>query len=388
MNILFVALDYPPLTGGIANLSYQVAKCLSTEDKIFVVAPAIKGYKEFDDRSNLTTFRIINVKIIREIVLFFMILYLIVKYRIEIIDNLTWYPSGPVSYFVNILIGVPYVIHVHAMDYFEDRRGMFNKLKYNRLRTLIKKATFDRAKSIIALSNFMKDRLIVRGIDALKIKVIPPGVDYNYFRPNLNAKEVVSKYKLENKKVLLTVARLDDYKGHDMVIKTLPNLKSRFPDIRYVIVGTGPYESYLRKLVEGLHLNDYVIFAGWVEDEQIPLYYNACDIFIMVSKEVYADAKVEGYGLVFLEASACGKPIVGGRSGGIEDAVIDEVTGILVDPLNLDEIESAIIKVLSDKSYAEQLGANGLNRIKRERLDWHNVGRRIRGALTEATRDN
>lgn len=385
MNILFISFDYPPLRGGIANISYNVAKCLALEDgKLMIIAPAAKGGKEFDEKSHLTTFRVTNKKIIREFMLFFTILYLVFKFKIDVICSLTWYPEAAVSYFVSILTGVPYVIHVHAMDYFEDRRSIINKLKYNCFRGFIKRLTFSRARRVITLSNFMRDRLIVRGIDALKIEVTPPGVEPSRFMPGLDAKDILLKYGLENKKVLLTVARLDDYKGHDMVIKTLPRLISKFPDIIYLIVGIGPYEGHLRKLTENLKLKGYVIFTGWEDNEMLPLYYNTCDIFIMLSREVYREAKVEGYGLVFLEASACGKPIIAGRSGGIEDAVIDGVTGILVDPLNLDEIESAIMKILSDRHYAAMLGANSLVRIKKEGLNWHNTAKKIREILTEA----
>jgi len=384
MNILFISFDYPPLKGGIANLSYQVAKNMSAGEKILVIAPATKGHREFDKGSKLTTFRITNIRILREVVLFFVALYLIFKFKPDVIYNLSWYPEAAVSRFVSILTGIPYVIHVHAMDYFEDRTTFFNRLKYNWLRTFIKKQTFNRAERIIVVSNFMKDRLVVRGVDIVKIRVVPNGVDLSRFIPHLDVKEIILKHKLENKKVLLTVARLDDYKGHDKVIKTLPQLVSKFTDIVYLIVGTGPYEGHLRKLTDELKLDGHVIFTGWVDDAALPLYYNACDAFIMLSREIYNEAKVEGFGIVFLEASACGKPIIAGRSGGIEDAVADRVTGILVDPLDQDEIETAAEKILRDKNYAEQLGSNGIVRIKEEKLDWHNVSDRIREVLAEA----
>lgn len=384
MNILLVSFDYPPLTGGIANLSYEVAKNLSAEDKLIVLAPAIKGYKEFDNKSRLITFRIINIKVIREIVLFFMMLYLIFKFRIGIIYDLAWYPEAGVSCFISILTGIPYVIHVHAADYFEDRRGFFNKLKYNRLRTFLKRLVFSNAGKVIAVSNFTKNRLIEGGVDPLKINVIPNGVDNSRFIPNLDAKEIIFKHRLENKKTLLTVARLDGYKGHDMVIKALPGLILKFPDIKYIIVGKGSYERELRRLVEELNLKDEVVFTGWVDDALVPLYYNACDVFIMLSREDYDEGLMEGFGIAFLEASACGKPSIGGRSGGIEDAVIDGVTGLLVNPVNLNEIEETIIKILNDEHYANSLGANGLERIRKEMLNWHSVSMKIREILSDA----
>ena len=384
MKILFISFDYPPLKGGIANLSYQVARNISADEEIIVVAPASRGYREFDKASGLVTLRIINIKILREFALFFTALYLILRDKADIIYSSTWYPGAAISWFVGALTSVPYAIHVHAMDYFEDRTSFFNRLKYNWLRKFIKGRTFDRAGRIITVSNFMKERLVVRGIDILKVKVVPNGVDLDRFMPHLDATLVIARHRLEGKKVLLTVSRLDDYKGHDEVIKILPLLIQRFKDVAYLIVGTGPNEGYLRRLTAKLKLDEHVIFAGWVEDEELPLYYSACNLFIMLSREVYGEAKVEGFGIVFLEASACGKPIVAGRSGGIEDAVTDGVTGILVDPVDQDDIARSIEKVLSDKDYAGRLGSNGIARIKREKLDWRSISDRIRDALVEA----
>lgn len=378
MNILLISYDYPPYNGGIAHLSYEIVKGMLTQDgKLIVIAPLLKGYKKFDKKTNFIIFRLINIKILREIALFFSMLYLILRFKINFIYNLTWYPSAAVSYFVSIFTGTSYAIHVHAADYFEDRRGIVGKLKYNFLRMRIKRLVFNRAKKIIAVSNFTKNRMIADRINASKIKVIFSGVDSRRFMPGLDARAIILKYKLAGKKVLLTVSRLQNYKGHDMVIKVLPKLRLKFPNIIYLIVGDGPYQKNLRQLVKELNLEECVIFTGTVEDRLVPLYYNACNIFIMLSREIKEEAKVEGFGLVFLEAGACAKPVIGGKSGGIEDAVIDEVTGLLADPLDLDEIYCAVEKILSDNDYADKLGANGLERIKREKLSWQNTAKKV-----------
>lgn len=386
MNILYVAFEYPPVPYGISCVAHEIAKNLSLQnEKLIIIAPSVKGARAFDNASGVTTYRITTVKIVREIALFFMMRYLAAKYKIDVMYNLTWYPSAAVSYFISAITGIPYAVNVYAMDYFEDRSTLFNKLKYNFLRAYIKRLAFERAKSVLTISNFMKDRLTVRGIDAVKIKTISLGVNGERFKPGLNAREIIAKHRLENKKILLTVSRLDDYKGHDMVIKALPEIIRAVPNIVYVIVGAGPNENTLKMLVKSLALDDCVQFLGTVENALLPLYYNACDAFIMASREMYEQAKVEGYGLVFLEAGACAKPVIAGRSGGIADAVLDGVTGILVDPLNVEQIRNAAIKLLTDNNYARQLGAQGLKRIREERLEWPSAAEKIREILSAIT---
>ncbi|MCK4262075.1 glycosyltransferase, partial [bacterium] len=210
--------------------------------------------------------------------------------------------------------------------------------------------------------------------------VIPPGVDSLRFRPDLDADAVLKKHHLFGRQVILTVSHLVRRKGHANVIRALPRVLEKVPEAIYLIVGRGPEDDNLRKLAQTLGILDRVVFAGFVSNEEIPLYYNVCQVFIMPSYEIKEEGDVEGFGIVFLEANACGKPVIGGRSGGVVDAVVDGETGLLVDPLNTEEISVALVKLLYDESLAERLGQRGRKRVEKE-LSWEKVTERILGVM-------
>ncbi|MCL4553101.1 MAG: glycosyltransferase family 4 protein [Candidatus Marsarchaeota archaeon] len=185
------------------------------------------------------------------------------------------------------------------------------------------------------------------GIDASWVQDIP--VDH---RPRTNE---------DGTRVMLTVGRLVERKGHDMVIRSLPKIIARLPRLKYEIIGDGHDRTRLQQLATDLNVAEHVEFIGAIADDRLIEHYQACDLFIMPSRESLND--IEGYGLVYLEAAACGKPVIGGRSGGIRDAVVDGETGLLVDPYNVDEIGAAIITLLEDTSLAKRLGEQGRERV-------------------------
>jgi len=164
--------------------------------------------------------------------------------------------------------------------------------------------------------------------------------------------------------VILTVGNLVERKGHDVVLKSLPKVLKEVPNTVYLIVGDGEQKQNLKELVDELGLGEQVIFTGRVPEKELPQYYNACDVFIMPSREIGSD--IEGFGIVFLEAGACSKPVIGGRSGGIIDAVEDGVSGILVDPTNVDEISQTLITLLTDDELARRLGRQGRKRVEED----------------------
>jgi phosphatidylinositol alpha-1,6-mannosyltransferase len=165
--------------------------------------------------------------------------------------------------------------------------------------------------------------------------------------------------------VILTVARLeDDYKGHDILIRALAIVRTGVYDVYYVIAGDGRLRTNLEVLAHDCGVADRVIFLGRVSATERLALYDRCDIFAMISRED-AEGRGEGFGIVFLEAAARGKPSVGGRSGGIPDAVEDGVTGILVDPTDVSAVAEACAKLLLDHALAERLGSAGRTRVAR-----------------------
>ncbi len=182
--------------------------------------------------------------------------------------------------------------------------------------------------------------------------------------------EIKKRYGLQGKQVILTLARLTARKGHDVVLQALPAVFAIHPDAVYVVAGKGENESKLRQLVQQLGLTQKVIFTGFVPDEEKAILYSACDVYVLLSRQ--EGIQVEGFGITLLEASACARPVVAGRHGGVLDAVEDGVTGLLVEPDDVEGVATAIKSLLGDGEYARVLGENG--RLKVETYaNWHNV---------------
>jgi phosphatidylinositol alpha-1,6-mannosyltransferase len=163
---------------------------------------------------------------------------------------------------------------------------------------------------------------------------------------------------LDGKRVLLTVSRLYARKGMDRVIESLPDVQRQFPDLVYLIVGEGSYRPVLEQLVADHDLGRYVIFAGAVPDYELTEHYSLGDVFIMANREM-PDGETEGFGLVFLEANACGLPVIAGRAGGSVDAVTDRVNGLVVDGDDVPAIGEAIVRMFADDALRESLRVGG-----------------------------
>ncbi|MFH1641135.1 MAG: glycosyltransferase, partial [Candidatus Omnitrophota bacterium] len=238
------------------------------------------------------------------------------------------------------------------------------------------------ADAIICNSEFSGNEVRQFGIEESKVFVISPGVDVQRFSPKLDSSDLRKKWGLEGRQVLLTVSRLVRRKGIDTVLQVLPTIKKDFPDVAYLIIGSGSDESYLKGLVRQLGLEENVIFMGKVSNEELPDCYNLCDIYVMPNKETVGEDIVEGFGISFIEASSCAKPVIGGSSGGAKEAIKDKTTGILVDPHNLNQLTESILRLLNDKTYAYSLGENGRKRVLEE-FRWEERTRRIEKLLEE-----
>jgi phosphatidylinositol alpha-1,6-mannosyltransferase len=187
---------------------------------------------------------------------------------------------------------------------------------------------------------------------------IAPGIDVDHFCPQ-DASELRRELKLENKRVIVSVGRLVHRKGQDHLIQALPQILKSVPDAHILMVGQGPYLSHLKKLVARHDLNEHVSFIGRIQYAQLPQYICAGDVFAMPSRSRFFGLEVEGLGIVYLEASACGLPVIAGSSGGAPDAVLDGVTGFVVDGENKHEIAAAAIKLLNDGDKAQAIGLAG-----------------------------
>ena len=192
---------------------------------------------------------------------------------------------------------------------------------------------------------------------------IAPGIDTAHFIPQPDAMQKRKELGLQDKKIIISVGRLVHRKGQDKLIEAMPDVLRKIPNAHLLIVGVGPYKNHLEKLVNKLSLKENVTFAGRIMYDRLPSYLSAADLFAMPSRSRFFGLEVEGLGIVYLEASACGIPVLAGNSGGAPDAVLEGVTGLCVDGTNVAEIASALIEICSDAERASHMGAAGRNWI-------------------------
>jgi phosphatidylinositol alpha-1,6-mannosyltransferase len=223
-----------------------------------------------------------------------------------------------------------------------------------------RRATLDACDGVVAVSSFTKHALIsLMQVDPAKITLIRNGVDLSRFSPRPKRAELIARHGLSGKRVLLTLGRLSPRKGQDKVIAALPDLVGRFPDLVYLLAGDGPSREALAAQACDLGMAGRVIFAGSVSPRDVADTYALADIFIMANRTL-PDGETEGFGLVFLEANACGIPVIAGRAGGSTDAVADGQNGLTVDGEDETMIAEAVTRLLTDAALRDRLVAQGL----------------------------
>ncbi len=188
---------------------------------------------------------------------------------------------------------------------------------------------------------------------------LAPGIDVEHFSPRGDATQLRSTLGLDGMKVVVSVGRLIRRKGQDRLIEALPLIRESIPNAHLLLVGEGSYGKYLRKLARRKGVTDAVTFVGRVQFSELPKYFCVGDVFAMPSRSRFGGLEVEGLGIVYLEASSCGLPVIAGKSGGAPDAVIEGRTGVLVNGNNVEEISNAIIGVLANPARAMNMGKEG-----------------------------
>ena len=293
-------------------------------------------------------------------------------HRVQQIHGAKVLPEGLIAWALRQCYGVPYLLYAHGEEILIAQTS--RKLAW------LLPQIYRGAAAIIANSHHTKMLLQELGIDASKIHVIHPGVHMQSFCASPEAAQRIhQKHRLGTGPVLLTVGRLQRRKGQDMVIQALPRIRESMPQVKYVIVGTGEEFTTLTTLAQALGVQDRVVFAGNVPDQELAAYYAACDVFIMPNRQIGGD--IEGFGMVYLEAGAAGKPVIGGKSGGTDDAILDDVTGIRVDGNSSVELANTVIDLLSTPDKAKAMGRRGRQRVESE-FAWDTVVQRTRTLCT------
>jgi len=291
----------------------------------------------------------------------------------------TWELAAPMPVLQHIFGSCHYVVAAHGLE--------VTKLEQTgRARQFIR--TINNAQLTVAVSRFTQKEIRKR-LDhntANRVIFLPNGVDTNRFRYTENYQHLKQQLSISpGARILLTLARVIERKGHDTVLQAMPDILNRFPDTVYIIAGPGhpPTVSRLKKLVEELGLNDHVRFTSFVDDNDLNAFYSMSDIYIMVSRTIEQAGDSEGFGITFLEANACGCPVIGSYAGGIPDAVEDGVNGFLVQPDDPAAVADRVIRLFDDRSLLEELGKKGLKRV--QEFTWSKIAWSLLGSIQQTT---
>ncbi len=233
------------------------------------------------------------------------------------------------------------------------------------VRNFLMRWAYRRAKKVLVVSEFTKREIEKSGFNPEGAIIVPVGVDTNFFRPMQYGEKILPF------PFILSVGALKPRKGYHLSIPAFKLIADGFSNLKYVIIGyqsMAPYFKELKNLVITLGLEDRVVFLEKISDEDILKYYNSAELFLMTS--VTDPDSIEGFGMVYLEAGACGVPVVGAYNTGAEAAIIDNLTGLLAKHDSVD-IANAMRKVLSDKDLAKKMGEAGIRRAKE--FDWSHV---------------
>ncbi len=273
-------------------------------------------------------------------------------------------PEGLVAVWVGKLCRLPVMIYAHG----EEITGWREAGKRAAMRWAYRHADL-----VVANSAFTQDQLTRLGTDPRRIAVVHPGVAADRFRPSANGRVARQVLAIGSKPLILSVGRLQARKGFDRVIEALPIISRQIETVQYALIGTGDDEPRLRRLAFQCGVADRVHFLGQVSDEQLPDWYDACDVFAMPNREIRGDT--EGFGIVYLEAGASGKCVLAGRDGGTGSSVIDGVTGLRVDGESTSAVAEALLYLLADREVAATMGRRARERVLR-RFTWDAVAHR------------
>lgn len=360
---LLLTNDFPPVVSGIGRVFHELWRRLPG-DRALVLTPRSRDSAEWDAVSDIRPIRfgfaargriatLANMKLMA-----IRTTWLVLFRGVREIHAGQVLSCGPIGLFFQAVAGIPCFLWVYGGETGPEYQS--NPLIGAVVRRLLRSCG-----CIVTNSPAVSAEMRAFGIADDRIVEIVPGVDTKRFTPGSANGELAEKLCVVGIPVMLTVARIVARKGHDLVLRALAMLKDR--DIRYVIAGDGPDRSRLEALAADLGLTGRVVFAGRVPENDLPDYYRLCDVYVMPSRHDPATTdSLEGFGISYIEANACGKPVIGGRSGGTGAAVEDGVTGYLVDPADPAALAEKIAFLLDHPAERESMGRRGRERVERE----------------------
>ncbi len=363
MKTLIITLEYPPQIGGVASYTYNLAKNMPATD-IVVYTVKTDGGADFDKKNSWKVVRGKPfslflwphwVKMLGEI------WGLVEKEKITKIYVHHALPVGYVAYLLKKFKKIPYVIFFHGTDLDLGIKNKKNKLKKICLA----------AEKLVFNSNFLKNKFQSAFEDVkTEISVVHPCPNDIFLQtvPEGELKKIKSQLALEGKSVVITVARMIEGKGYPHMIRLLPKILEKVPNLVWLIIGDGPKKDEIIKSIQKNYLQNVTRFIGKLPYTELPKYYQLADLMVLLTHPDESSAE-EAWGTAFVEAAASGLPVVAGRAGGVEEAVLDRQTGLVVDVYQDQSIISAVSELLRNKDYAKQMAQAGKERVMRE-FNW------------------
>lgn len=370
---LLLTMDFPPMRGGVAAYWANLVRYFPCDDLV-VLAPEYDNSLDFDIKQNYLIYRR-NILSKKEwlwpkwLPFFFHAWRLARREKIKYIIVGQVLPGGTIAMLLKRLLKIPYAVSFHGLDIALAQNS-------SRKRALLERI-IRHADRLIVNSKFTcreVEKLAVAQKKPIKVVYPCPNTRKGIIDEALYQK-TLKEYHLKGKKVLLSVGRLIERKGHDKVLQALPSVIKTVPDVMLLIVGRGAYLHELENLARKYRVEHYVQFLQEVMNDELSCLYHACDVFVMSSRQL-ANGDVEGFGIVYLEANTFGKPVIAGASGGAVEAVKHMVNGLLVQPTNTNELAQAMISLLTNKQKAEILGAQGAKRVE-EKFSWQVQANRL-----------
>lgn len=372
MNILVLTADYPPIEGGISTVTREAARELGElGHSVTIVAPYFDGMYDFDRSEPATVVRFRGYKLgwLRVVPMLFAARDRMPWADVVLAMNVSH--GGLIAWLLKGFSKKPYAIVAYAYEFLRFRNAAV-------LSGLLRDI-FNDAIAVIAISRYTQQALADFGVEGERIHIVFPGAPETFPFDESVLRSLRRKYVLPEKNVILAVGRFIKRKNHVRLVQALPAILERHPDAVIVMAGQGPEMPAVAREAMRLGVRGHVRFPGRLNDPEIAKFYALCDVFALPTG-AGKGGHVEGFGLVFAEAHAYGKPVVAGRSGGTEDAVHHEETGLLVDPENAEELAGAIIAILDDPELATRYGEEGRARVVRE-LNWRAFAEKISEAL-------
>lgn len=376
MRLLLVTKDFPPDVGGIQTYCAEIAQRFAKRCEAFaVVAPKLPGCEASDRDLPFDVVRIPGSRSSFAPAVLLHLPRLKARYRFDVVLGAQW-QSAWAAVAGRSLLG-PYAVcaAVHGREVLTRHYAGWGAAG---LYGAARRYTMGAVDRLFPGSNYALSLVREQRITCRSAEVVHYGCNVERFEPR-GAEEKRRELGLEGTPVLLTLSRLVPRKGIDTTLEALPAILRVIPELHYVVAGGGPDRARLERLAESLGVAARVRFLGMVPDEAIAPLLTMADLFVMPAREERPD--VEGFGLVFLEANACGTAVIGSTSGGIADAVEDGVTGLLVPPADPGALATATLRLLQDPDLRRRLGEQGRARVLRD-FTWERMATQLAASMS------